>query len=381
MKNKHKYDYDYVIIGGGFFGCCVALFLRSISLRILLVESESKLLNRASKNNQARVHSGFHYPRNGMTALKSLLFHQRFAKDFPKAIDNSFQMLYSIAKNKSKVSAKRFMKQYENMGAPIQAASYEEKNLFQSDMIEDVFRCEEYAFNYSMIRDEFLNKISLLEIDLCLNTTVTNINETDAGVEVILSTGEKVSAKYVFNVTYSKVTKLLSNNNPVEKMLKHEMAEIALIEPPEELKGLAITIMDGPFFSTMPYPSTDLYSLTHVQYTPHFSFLDGDINPLHKEYLDIKAIKTKAPYMIASAARYLPCMARAKWKESNYEIKTVLLANENDDGRPILYHRNSKQSRIVTIMGGKLDNIYDLFTLMNAEKSEWHLADTRYVFE
>ena len=31
--------------------------------------------------------------------------------------------------------------------------------------------------------------------------------------------------------------------------------------------------------------------------------------------------------------------------------------------------------------GGKLDNIYDLFTLMNAEKSEWHLADTRYVFE
>ena len=129
-------------------------------------------------------------------------------------------------------------------------------------------------------------------------------------------------------------------------MLKHEMAEIALIEPPEELKGLAITIMDGPFFSTMPYPSTDLYSLTHVQYTPHFSFLDGDINPLHKEYLDIKAIKTKAPYMIASAARYLPCMARAKWKESNYEIKTVLLANENDDGRPILYHRNSTANLI-----------------------------------
>jgi hypothetical protein len=97
--------------------------------------------------------------------------------------------------------------------------------------------------------------------------------------------------------------------------------------------------------------------------------------------LDSEAVKTKVPYMIASAKRFLPCMGRAKWKESKYEIKTVLLANENDDGRPILYHRDSKQSRVVTIMGGKLDNIYDLFTLMNAEKSEWHLADTRYVFE
>ena len=381
MKNKHKYDYDYVIIGGGFFGCCIALFLRSISLSILLVESESKLLNRASKNNQARVHSGFHYPRNGMTAIKSLLFHQRFATDFPKAIENNFQMLYSIAKNKSKVSAKRFMKQYENMGAPIQSASYAEKNLFQSDMIEDVFRCEEYAFNYSIIRDEFLTKISLLDIDLCLNTTATAINETEDGVEVILSTDSKVRAKYVFNVTYSKITKLLLNNNSVKKMLKHEMAEIALIEPPDELKGLAITIMDGPFFSTMPYPSTDLYSLTHVRYTPHFSFLDGDINTLHKEYLDSEGVKTKAPYMIASAKRFLPCMSRAKWIESKYEIKTVLLQNESDDGRPILYHRDSSQSRIVTIMGGKLYNIYDLFTLMNAEQSDWHLADTRYVFE
>ena len=74
-------------------------------------------------------------------------------------------------------------------------------------------------------------------------------------------------------------------------------------------------------------------------------------------------------------------MSRAKWIESKYEIKTVLLQNESDDGRPILYHRDSSQSRIVTIMGGKLDNIYDLFTLMNAEQSDWHLADTRYVFE
>lgn len=56
-------DYDAVIIGGGFFGCCLALYLRSVYDRILIIEEQPELLTRASRVNQARVHSGFHYPR------------------------------------------------------------------------------------------------------------------------------------------------------------------------------------------------------------------------------------------------------------------------------------------------------------------------------
>jgi glycine/D-amino acid oxidase-like deaminating enzyme len=137
MKN----EYDYVIIGGGFFGCCLALFLRSISAKILLVESEPCLLNKASKTNQGRIHTGFHYPRSGMTALRSLLFHRRFINDFHEAIEGSFQMLYAIAKQKSKVTANRFLKQFEQMGAPIKFASSSEKKIFNHDRIEAVFRC------------------------------------------------------------------------------------------------------------------------------------------------------------------------------------------------------------------------------------------------
>ena len=32
-------DVDYLIIGGGFYGCCLALYLRSISDRVLVVEA------------------------------------------------------------------------------------------------------------------------------------------------------------------------------------------------------------------------------------------------------------------------------------------------------------------------------------------------------
>ena len=62
-----KTEYDYLIVGGGFYGCCLALFLRSISDRVLLVEESGELMGRASRVNQARVHTGFHYPRSALT--------------------------------------------------------------------------------------------------------------------------------------------------------------------------------------------------------------------------------------------------------------------------------------------------------------------------
>jgi len=81
---------EYLIIGGGFFGCCVALFLRSISSSIVIVEAGDDILTRASQVNQARIHTGFHYPRSVLTAFKSLALRHRFAKVFPEAVFDGF---------------------------------------------------------------------------------------------------------------------------------------------------------------------------------------------------------------------------------------------------------------------------------------------------
>ena len=65
--------------------------------------------------------------------------------------------------------------------------------------------------------------------------------------------------------------------------------------------------------------------------------------------------------MQRDAVRYLPCMKGVRPVTSLFETKTVLLRNEGDDGRPILLHQNPVQPGYRTILGGKLDNIYDLF--------------------
>ncbi len=74
---------DAVIIGGGFYGAAIALYLaRQRGFReILLIEREAELLTRASYNNQARVHNGYHYPRSFTTAYRSRINLPRFVRD------------------------------------------------------------------------------------------------------------------------------------------------------------------------------------------------------------------------------------------------------------------------------------------------------------
>jgi len=61
---------DAIVIGGGFFGCRLALALARNGARVAVIEKESALLSRASFNNQARVHHGYHYPRSILTGLR-----------------------------------------------------------------------------------------------------------------------------------------------------------------------------------------------------------------------------------------------------------------------------------------------------------------------
>ena len=113
MKNI----FDVIIIGGGFFGCQVALSLKSLGIkRILIIESENALMKRASLVNQARVHNGYHYPRALQTGISSRKNYFRFLDEYKYAIKNDVQMIYAIARN-SKINANQFSRFCDEIGA------------------------------------------------------------------------------------------------------------------------------------------------------------------------------------------------------------------------------------------------------------------------
>lgn len=365
---------DYLIVGGGFYGCCLALYLRSISDKVLVLEAGDTLLDRASRVNQARVHTGFHYPRSALTAVRSMLLHQRFITDFPEAVVDDFQMIYAIARRRSKVSSKRFFRMFRDIGAPIKPALPSQAALFDPDMVEGVFACSEAAFDYKVLRCQLTERLDRAGVEIRMSIALEQLEDSPTGVRATLSDGSEVEARYAFNITYAQINDVLDRAGLPRARLKHELAEIALVEPPDELRGIGVTVMDGPFFSCMPYPAEGLHSLTHVRYTPHESWQDdtGGHSTFHS--LAEFQPQTRVQHMIRDAQRYMPCISRSVPRRSHYEVKTVLTKNERDDGRPILYQQLPADSRLVSILGGKIDNIYDLFDLVRGTDAEFSAA-------
>lgn len=373
-------SYDYIVIGGGFYGCCLALYLRSISARVLLVEAGEALMDRASRVNQARVHTGFHYPRSAATAVKSMLLHRRFLADFPEAVVGDFQMLYAIARRRSKVTAKKFHRMFRDMGAPIEVAGAAHRALFDPERIEEVFACHEVAFDHKLLGRLVGERLAAAGIAVRLSTALVGLEDHREGIVARLSDGSEVAARFAFNITYSQINRVLAKAGLPPARLKHEIAELALIEPPRALERIGVTVMDGPFFSVMPYPAEGLYSLTHVRYTPHDSWADNAA--ARDPYAHFAALvpESRFPFMQRDAQFYLPCLAEARYSRSIYEVKTVLIKNESDDGRPILYHRSPESSRVISVLGGKIDNIYDLFEAVKATGGEFAALDPGHVF-
>jgi glycine/D-amino acid oxidase-like deaminating enzyme len=354
-----------IVIGGGFFGCTIALHLRRRGLReVTLCERERTLLTRASYSNQARVHAGYHYPRSFVTAQRSRANLNRFAREFAPAIKRDFLALYAIAAQRSKVMPRQYERFMDDIGARHESLSTSWRGLFDPRRIAALYSTEEYAFDAVKLRELLAAELARSNVKLQLGTEVRCIRPLGErlAVELCGDSGEEtLEAPLVINCTYAR-TNHTASSSPALTELKHELAEIALIDPPLELKALGITVMDGPFFSCMPFPAEGCHSLTHVRYTPQGSFTDGrgQRDPLALRAPE--AVSSRYAHMLADAARFVPALARARYRRSLFEIKTVLVHHEVDDGRPILLRREFGHPGAFSVLGGKLDNVYDVLS-------------------
>jgi len=72
--------------------------------------------------------------------------------------------------------------------------------------------------------------------------------------------------------------------------------------------------------------------------------------------------------MLRDVRRYIPSISMAEYVDSLFEVKTVLIKNEGDDGRPILFEKHQEMPNCYSVLGGKIDNIYDILEKIDAEK-------------
>lgn len=363
-------EYDVVVIGGGFYGCSLAIQLKKYFSKVLLVEKEHDLMLRASLVNQARVHNGYHYPRNIITAYRSYVNFPRFTEEFKECVVDDFTKLYAIARYGSKVNAFQFNEMFKGIGAPVEKASPKYQKLFNKELVEEVFLVKEFAFDAVILKELMKQKLEAAKVEVSYLTEVEEVWENQPNkIGLRMKNEDIIKSTFVFNCTYSQLNLLLKNSGLPLLPMKQELTEMALVQMPDELVDVGITVMDGPFFSSMPYPSKGLHSLSHVRYTPHFNWIDREKFMDGHEYLRNNPIQSHYLYMLNDAKRFIPSINEANYVESIYEIKSVLLQNEDDDGRPILYRENYGINNFYNIMGGKIDNIYDILERVEEDKA------------
>jgi glycine/D-amino acid oxidase-like deaminating enzyme len=365
-------NYDITIIGGGFFGLYLAEYFSKLNKKVLVVEKEDDAMQRASYTNQARVHNGYHYPRSVLTALRSRVSFPRFVDEFETCIDNDFDKYYMISNQLGKVTPNQFEKFCDRIGASHEPAPSKIQRLIKPNMIDAIFKVKEFAFNSVLLKQAMLERIQNCGVDILFNHEVEIIKKNDIGASLELSIrsgSEKFSliSKQVFNCTYSLLNSVLAESKIELIPLRHEMTEMCIVDVPDELKKVGITVMCGPFFSMMPFPSKQAHSFSHVRYTPHYewddnqhsSYINADKNFIeHNRHSAFKKMKL-------DAQRYIPILADVKYKESLWEVKTILPSSDTNDSRPILFKANYGLSGLHCVMGGKIDNVYDVIQTIN----------------
>lgn len=365
-RRGNSVAYDAAVIGGGFYGLSLALLLRERMSRVVVLEKDEIPCRRASFVNQARIHNGYHYPRSLMTAVRARVSYSRFIADFPECVEDRFKKYYAIPWTMSKVTAHQFVQFCRRIGAPILPAEPEVKKLFNPDRIEEVFAVTECAFNAHRLRDAVLARAAERGVEVLCGVEAHRVatGPEDQLTVACGSAGGALSmrARLVFNCTYSQINRLLTNSGLPEIPLRHQLAELAMVRVPEHLREMGITVMDGPFFSVMPFPALGMHSLTHVRYTHHHEWSDGPERPYMNgdEYLQSVHPQTRFHHMVRDAARYVPSLAESRYEKSLFDVKTLLPRSRQNDSRPILLRNDPSLPGLYSVLGAKIDSVYDV---------------------
>lgn len=365
--------YDKIILGAGLYGLYSAQYCGKKGEKVLVLETDDTAFSRATYINQARVHMGYHYPRSISTALKSRGYFDRFCQDYPDSIKKDFTKIYATSANFSWTDKEQFKKFCSDGNIPCREIS--PTTYFKEGMCDGAFDTVEYTYDWQILRDILLTDIAKYDnITIKYNSFVSAIEKQEDCYKVTLKTGESFSAPFLMNSTYASVNQINTLAGYESFPIKYELCEIILCKINDSLKDVGITVMDGPFFSIMPFGKTGYHSLTSVTFTPHITSYDklptfdcqkkaGEYcTPMHLGNCNNCKYRPESAwgYMSQLAKKYLRDDFQFEYSHSLFSMKPILKLSEIDDSRPTLIKQFSQNPTFVSVLSGKINTVYDL---------------------
>jgi hypothetical protein len=371
MDNRevHLKSFDRAVIGGGLFGAYASLVLAKRGFNVCIIEQGHQFLGRASFVNQARLHSGLHYPRSLQTAIEARLHYEKFRSQYPSAV-RDFQHIYAISRYNSKTSEQDFRLFIQRLGMDLQECA--PNSYFNTSTTSSAFQVEEPSFDAVELRKIFTKEIEdSPNITVLLNSKVTGGALDNKGSEIILSNGSKISAKGLVITAYAGINGIRKALGLELLPLVFELADIFIVEVPKAIENLGFTIMDGPFWSLMPFGNTRFSSLTSVGLTPIDKSDELPIFECQSHRKDCSPLgladcsmcdfrpKSNFDHILQQVSLHLKYSKEIKKIDRLTTVKAILNNSQVDDSRPTVI-RKENFAEVSTIFSGKITTLFDI---------------------
>ena len=370
--------FDRVIIGAGIYGLYAALYSAKLGYSVLVLEYEDAPFTRASSVNQARLHMGYHYPRSYSTAITTAKYFDRFVDDYKESIKSDFEQVYATSEKFSLTNKEQFIKFCKTTG--IRCESIDPEIYFLPEACDGAYLATEYAFDAEIIKAKMLSEISEQKnVQIQCSTRIESITKHGEEYVITTNTSEPIHTKFILTTTYAAVNQLQSLAGFNTFQIKYELCELALCKVSDNLKNIGLTVMDGPFFSLMPFGKTEYHTLSSVTFTPNMTCYtnlptfecqeksDGYCSPGQLGNCNTCPVKPESAWshMMALVKKYMKPEYKIEYVKSIFSIKPILKSSEIDDSRPTLIRKFSENPTFISVLSGKINTIYDMDEVLN----------------
>ncbi|MBK8699314.1 MAG: FAD-dependent oxidoreductase [Saprospiraceae bacterium] len=366
---------DRVIIGAGIFGLYFALECAKRNQSVVVLEYEDEAFTRASYVNQSRIHNGYHYPRSLATAAKTASYFDRFVHDFEFCIRAPYKNIYATSDHFSWVNSAQFYKFCQSLKLPVREI---DPGLYlQEGKCDGAFETMEYSFDTLKLKSYFLEQLGkFTNCRILYGCRIDTIQKSHPDYLIEMASGIKISTGFVLNASYASLNQVLKLADLPSFDVKYELCEIILCQVSPTLREVGITLMDGPFFSLIPFGQSQFHALSSVAYTPHkasnttlpeFDCQPGtNCSPIQLQNCNQCPNKptTHWPAMHQHVKKYLRADFDLAYVSSLFAVKAILQGAEMDDARPTVIQKHSDTPNFYSVLSGKINTIYDLDELI-----------------
>jgi hypothetical protein len=311
-----------LIIGAGIHGVTMALELAKNN-EVTMIDSNKDLLLGTSKSTHNRIHLGYHYPRSRETIRECRLGYDFFKKNYRDCL--LFPDFYYVIERKSKINSIEYKKIMEEEGLEC-SSSWPSIDFLEKKNIQDSFKVEEACIDVPRLREKIRKKLRDLKIKTFLNFKLQKVQKVSKN-KIILASPDRdipLDVDLIINCTYTNCNNILKIFGIKDHITKYSFEETEIAVVRSSIKIPALTVMDGPFISILPYAGhKNLYLVYDV--------VNSVINN-KKGFCFRRSSPTKSTWekMLKHGLMYYPFFSKLKYLYSLYGNRPIPLSAKGD---------------------------------------------------